>query len=152
FEVARRDHPCHCMGVRLVGSTLCVMLGSTAIADAQPDLVPESVVVVGRVGDGAWSDGPTEARLDQPRKLAVVVLGHRGRARVVLAPDGVDRVTIGGRAQKTQKLEGARIQWSTVEPHGFREHPATNGATENFYTNVSTSHDKTFGRWLGFDH
>src|SRR5690349_20349039 len=48
-------------------------------------------------------------------------------------------------------LGAVRVQWSTVEPHGFRTTPAKNGATSEFYSNVSTE-PKTFGRWLGFDH
>jgi hypothetical protein len=51
----------------------------------------------------------------------------------------------------TEPLGEARVQWSTVEPHGFRTAPAKNGATSEFYSNVSTE-PRTFGRWLGFDH
>jgi len=45
----------------------------------------------------------------------------------------------------------ARVQWSTVEPHGFRASVAANGATSSFYSNVSTE-ARDFGRWLGYDH
>jgi hypothetical protein len=38
-----------------------------------------------------------------------------------------------------------------VEPHGFREGEAENGATSAFYSNVSTE-ARDFGRWLGYDH
>ena len=43
------------------------------------------------------------------------------------------------------------IHWSIVEPHGFRAQTAKNGATSDFYSNVSTE-SATFGRWLGYDH
>jgi hypothetical protein len=119
-------------------------------AAAEPDLVADRAVVVGRVGDGPWSDAATEARLDQKAELAAVVVGHRGRRRTVLAPAGITRVALDGRAVATEPLE-ARVQWSTVEPHGFRVTPAKNGATSEFYSNVSTE-PRTFGRWLDFDH
>jgi hypothetical protein len=128
----------------------CVLLAPT-VAWAAPDFVPERVVVVGHVGSAAWTDAPTEARLDQQAELAPVVLGHRGRRRVALAPDGISRIRIAGQALATEPLTGARIQWSTVEPHSFRVTPAMNGATSEFYSNVSTE-PKTFGRWIGYDH
>jgi len=122
-----------------------------SIAAAQPDLAFDRAVIVGRVDDGAWTDAPTEARADQKAELAAVVIGHRGRRRTVLAPAGVDKVSIGGRAMATESLGEVRVQWSTVEPHGFRTSKATNGATSEFYSNVSTE-PKTFGTWLDFDH
>lgn len=103
-------------------------------------------VVVGHVGDGPWTDAPTEARIDQQAELAVVVVdGAR-----VLAPDRVAKVTLHGRVRKTVPLAAA-VHWFAVEPHGFRAEPATNGATSDFYSNVSTE-PATFGRWLGYDH
>lgn len=48
------------------------------------------------------------------------------------------------------ELAGARVQWSAIEPHGFRTSQAHNGATSEYHSNVSTE-PKTFGRWLGFD-
>jgi hypothetical protein len=48
-------------------------------------------------------------------------------------------------------LAGAEISWAAVEAHGFRTHPASNGAGSDFYSNVSTS-PSTFGQWLGYDH
>jgi hypothetical protein len=122
------------------------------LAIAAPDFVPERAVVVGRVGDGAWSDAATEARLDQKPELAAIVVGHRGRQRVVLAPDGIAKVRIAGSIVKPEKLAGAKLQWSTVEPHGFRATPAANGVSSDFYSNVSVEAGKTFGRWLGYDH
>jgi len=128
-------------------------LGATA--DASPDLIVERAVVVARVDDGAWTDAPTDARADQKAELAAVVIGRRGTRRVVLAPAGIARVRLGGQALAAEgggiELARARVQWSTVEPHGFRTSPAQNGATSEFYSNVSTE-SKTFGRWLGFDH
>jgi len=115
-----------------------LLLSTTAYAD--------KVVVVGRVGDGPWTDAPTEARADQKAELAVVVV----TSRKVLAPDGITEVRLGGDKHKTAPLSG-RVRWSTVEPHGFRASKATNGATSDFYSNVSTE-PKTFGRWLGYDH
>jgi hypothetical protein len=122
-----------------------------ATADASPELVVERAAVVGRVDDGPWTDAPTEARADQKAELAAVVVGRRGQRRVVLAPAGVARVRLAGQALATEELADARVQWSTVEPHGFRQTPAHNGATSQYYSNVSTE-PKTFGRWLDFDH
>jgi hypothetical protein len=121
-----------------------------ATADASPELIAERAVVVGRVGDGPWTDAPTEARADQKAELAAVVVGHRGKRRVVLAPAGIARVRLAGEAVATEPLGEARVQWSTVEPHGFRTTRAQNGATSDYYSNVSTEQN-TFGRWLGFD-
>ena len=107
----------------------------------------DSVIVVGRVGDGAWTDAPTDARLDQRAELAVVLVTKRG----VLAPAQVTKLKLRGATVKPKLLEKARVQWSTVEPHGFRTNPARNGATSDFYSNVSTE-PRTFGKWLGYDH
>lgn len=126
-----------------------------ALAAAAPALVPDKVIIVGRASETApWTDAATEARLDDHAELAAVVLAHRGAQRLVLAPDGVSEVRIGGRKQKTSplaELGGVRVQWSSVEPHGFREATAANGATSEFYSNVSTE-PGTFGKWLGYDH
>ncbi len=125
-----------------------------ATAGASPALVAERAVVVGRVDDGPWTDAPTEARADQKAELAAVVIGRRGPQRVVLAPAGIARVRLAGQALAAEaggiELAGARVQWSTVEPHGFRASRAQNGATSDYYSNVSTE-PKTFGHWLGFD-
>jgi len=122
-------------------------------ANAEPAFVPERAVIVGRVADGAWTDAATEARADQRAELAVVVVGRRGRQPVVLAPEGVAQVAIGGARRATERLEPqrARVRWSTVEPHGFRATPATTGVTSSYYSNVSVE-PRTFGNWLGFDH
>ncbi len=112
--------------------------------------VPERVIVVGRVADGTWTDAPTEARLDQRAELAAVVVAKRGKRRVMLAPDGITRVRIAGKQHATQPLVDARVQWSTVEAHGFRTQPAANGATTDFYSNVSMQRT-SFGKWLGYD-
>lgn len=135
----------------LAGSWVAIAWLRAGDAAADPELVAERAVVVGRVDDGPWTDAPTEARADQKAELAAVVVGHRGKRRVVLAPSGVSRVSLGGRTIPTEDLGGARVQWSTVEPHGFRSQPAGNGATSDFYSNVSTE-PATFGRWLDFDH
>lgn len=120
-----------------------------AVATAQP-LEIDRVVVVGRVAGGAWTDAPTEARIDQTAELAPVVVGRRGRRRVVLAPPAVTRVRLGGARHTPAPLDGARVQWSIVEARGFRTQPAANGATSEFYSNVSLE-PATFGRWLGYD-
>ncbi|MGN6108482.1 MAG: hypothetical protein ACTHU0_25480 [Kofleriaceae bacterium] len=134
-----------------IGGVLAGIAAAPPWAAAGPDVVPQRAIVVGRVGEGAWTDAPTEARLDQKAELAAVVIGQRGRTRVVLAPPGIDRVTLDGRSVATEPLD-ARVQWSTVEPHGFRTtRPATNGATSDYYTNVSVE-PASFGRWLGHDH
>jgi hypothetical protein len=103
-------------------------------------------VVVGHVGDGPWTDVPTEARSDEHAELAVVVVdGPR-----VLAPDGIAKVTLHGHVRKAAPLT-ATVHWFAVEPHPFRATAAANGATSDFYSNVSTE-PATFGRWLGYDH
>jgi hypothetical protein len=127
---------------------LILMMTGTAIAG--PTLTPDGAVVVGRVAGGAWTDAPTEARLDQKAELAVVVLGKRGGKRVALAPDGVDKIVVGGVTITPDKLAGARVRWSAVEPHGFRTSKAKHGATSEWYSNVSQD-PKTFGKWLGPD-
>lgn len=125
------------------------------LAAAAPALVPDRVVIVGRASETApWTDGATEARLDDHAELAAIVVAHRGKQRVVLAPEGISEVRIGGRKENTApiaELGGVRVQWSTVEPHGFREEAAANGATSQFYSNVATD-GPSFGQWLGYDH
>ena len=103
-------------------------------------------IVVGHVGSGAWSDAPTEARLDEKAELSVVVVDGSH----VLAPEAIARVSLHGRVRATVPLH-ATVHWFAVEPHGFRATPAKNGATSDFYSNVSTE-PATFGRWLGYDH
>jgi hypothetical protein len=105
-----------------------------------------AALVVGHVGAGLWTDAPTEARIDQKVELAVVVVdGSR-----VLAPAGIEKVRIGGHTRATSPLAGT-VHWFAVEPHGFRVSPSKNGATSEFYSNVSTE-PATFGRWLDYDH
>jgi hypothetical protein len=111
-------------------------------------------VVVGRVDDGTWTDAATEARTGQKTELAAVVVAREGKRDVVLVPDGVTSLRLGGKviaAHSLRPLSAKTIRWSTVEPHGFRTSTATNGATTEFYSNVSTD-SKTFGTWLGYDH
>jgi hypothetical protein len=108
-------------------------------------LLAPVAVIVGHVDNGPWSDAPTEARIDQKAELAVVVVDGKS----VLAPDGIAKVKLAGKQRATKPLT-ARIQWSIVEPHGFRTKPAANGATSDFYSNVSTE-AKSFGKWLGYD-
>ncbi len=129
---------------------LASLLATSSAASADPAFVPERAAIVGRVAGGAGTDGATEARADQQAELAVVVVGRRGRQPVVLAPEGVAEVRLAGARRKPERLERARVQWSSVEPHGFRATPAGNGATSTFYSNVSLE-PKTFGAWLGFD-
>lgn len=126
-----------------------VLLLLPTIAAADPAFVPEKAIVVGRVGDGAWTDAATEARSDQTAELAAVVVGKRAGRRVVLAPAGIATVQLGGVRQRTTLLEG-KVRWSTVEPHGFRTTPAKNGVTSNFYSNVSVE-PPAFGKWRGYD-
>ena len=104
-------------------------------------------IVIGRVDGGPWTDAPTEARLDQHAELAVVVVAGRH----ALAPAGITSARVTGRALALEPLVGAHVAWSAVEPHGFRTSTAPNGATSDFYSNVSTE-PRTFGKWLGFDH
>ena len=135
--------------MRRIGLLVCA---ASSVASARPVFVPERVVVVGRARATApWTDAPTEARVDEPAELAAVVIGHRGKRTSMLAPEGITTVRLGGTALEVEPLPAARFQWSTVEPHGFRATPAANGATSDFYSNVSTE-PTTFGRWLGYDH
>lgn len=116
-------------------------------------LVADRAVVVGRVDDGAWTDAATEARVDQRAELAAIVVAHRGKHRVVLVPDGVTKLELAGRAVPKRDLEplaSVTLRWFAVEPRGFRASPAANGATSDFYSNVSTE-PKNFGKWLGYD-
>ena len=107
-------------------------------------LVP---VIVGRVDGGAWTDAPTEGRIDQTVELAIVIVD----GKTVRAPDSIKSVKLAGKQRATKPLEGARVQWSIIEPHGFRTvKPAANGTTADFYSNVSLE-PKTFGKWLGYD-
>jgi len=132
-------------------AVVAVVLLVPAIAGAEPAFVPAKAVVVGRVGDGAWTDAATEARLDQRAELAAVVIGKRGGTRVVLAPASIASVQLGGSRIRTEPLDPtAKIQWSTVEPHGFRTTPAKNGVTSDFYSNVSVE-PPSFGAWRGYD-
>src|SRR5262249_35869845 len=114
-------------------------------------LVADRAIVVGRVDDGPWSDAPTEARLDQSVELAAVVVGHRGKHQVVLAPSGVSKLKLAGHGVAVEALPAVKVHWFAVEPHGFRAQAARNGATSDFYSNVSTE-PKSFGKWLGYDH
>lgn len=133
---------------RIMRAALLVLcLQGIAAADS---FVPERAVVVGRVGDGAWSDAATEARIDQKAELAAVVVGKRGRRRVVLAPPAVVKLRLAGAAVRSEPLSGVRVQWSTVEPHGFRKNPAKNGITTQWYSNVSQE-SGSYGRWMGYD-
>ncbi|HTL34654.1 MAG TPA: hypothetical protein VL326_16110 [Kofleriaceae bacterium] len=130
------------------------LLAAVPPAFAAPALTIDRVLVVGRVATGPWTDAPTEARTDQTAELAAIAIGHRGKQRVILVPTGVDALRLAGRsipARELAALDATDIRWSTVEPHGFRNAAAQNGATSDFYSNVSTD-PKTFGRWLGYDH
>lgn len=137
-----------------------VLMASASAAAAAP-FVPERVVIVGRTTLGApWTDEATEARIGDQASLAVVVIGREGRRRVVAADRDLSKIVLGRRAvppaQRRDLADVAhfgrsRVQWSTVEPHGFREGEAENGATSAFYSNVSTE-PRDFGRWLGYDH
>ena len=127
-----------------------LLLAGAQVASAD---VIDRAVVVGRVDGGTWTDAATEARIDQKAELAAIVIAHRGKQRIVLAPSGVDALKLAGRkvaAKELAHLDAKSIRWSTVEPHGFRESTAKNGATSDFYSNVSTE-NKTFGKWLGYD-
>lgn len=136
--------------------SLVVVAAVAAPAVAAPAV--ERVIVVGRVAPGQpWTDGPTEARVDESPELAVVAVARDGRRTVVLADDAVAPLVLGKRtiaARDRRPLDGLgdlAVRWSLVEPHGFRVSEARNGATSSFYSNVSTERSD-FGRWLGYDH
>jgi hypothetical protein len=125
-----------------------LLVSSSALA---APLTIERVAVVGRVDTGPWTDEPTEARSDQRAELAAIAIGHRGKRTVIAAPEGVDDLRLGGKRVAVERLEATAVRWSTIEPHGFRNTRASNGATSDFYSNVSVDRT-TFGRWLGYDH
>ena len=126
---------------------LIALASSTALA---APFVPERGAIVGRIDSGAWTDAPTEARIDQKAELAAIVIGKRGGKRVVLAPEGIASVRIGRATIRTEKLAAARVRWSSVEPHGFRTSPAKNGVDSTWYSNVSQK-SGSFGKWMGYD-
>src|SRR2546423_805424 len=107
---------------------LLVLVLASSPALAAPSVVADRAMIVGRIDDGAWSDAPTEARLDQRAELAVIVVAHRGKHRVLLVPDGVDTLRLAGRSVAARELEplaGAEVAWVAIEPHGFRTTRAT---------------------------
>lgn len=130
-----------------------------AAASAQPAPTIERVIVIGRAGAaGPWTDGPTEARAADGASLSLVAIGREGKRRVVYADPAIATLRIAGKPVPARErrdlaaLGDVAVQWSIVEPHGFRATtPAANGATSAFYSNVSTERDD-FGRWLGYDH
>jgi len=146
--------------MRRLGSlgVLVVIAATAAAADARPAPRLERAIVVGRAAaDAPWQDGATEARAGDGAELAVVIVGREGGRRVVFADDAIAPLRLGGKpvAAASRRPLGAlgalTVQWSTVEPHGFRVGDAANGATSRFYSNVSTE-ARDFGRWLGYDH
>jgi hypothetical protein len=136
-----------------------IALGLTSATATASTILAERVVIVGRVAEGAvWSDAATEARAGDGAELAVVVIGREGKRRVIVADRELAALRLGGKSVKSSERRDVaelggdvRVQWSTVEPHGFREGEAENGATSAFYSNVSTE-PRDFGRWLGYDH
>lgn len=152
MTLARRRPIAHTHWMRALA--VAIVLGVAATAAAEP--VVERVVVVGRASATApWTDGPTEARAGDGAELAVVALGRDGKERVVWVDPAVGALRLGRRAVPARQRRdlaalGAAVQWSIVEPHGFRDRPAANGATSAFYSNVSTER-ADFGRWLGYD-
>ena len=65
------------------------------LGSAQAEIIPKKAVIVGQVHAGApWTTAATEARRDQPARLAVVLVATeriKGRARTVYVAD--DEVT-----------------------------------------------------------
>lgn len=127
-----------------------------AAADAAVTL--ERLVIVGRVEPGAaWSDAATEATLAQAPELAVIALGRDGKRSVVVADADLLPLRLGGKpVADARRLPWAAagadptVEWLLVEPRGFRSEPAANGATSDYYSNVSTE-PASFGKWIGYD-
>ena len=144
------------------------------------ELVLDKLVIVGRAGAGApWSDRPTEAALKlttatapesapgiapastpgSAPELAVIALGKVGKRPVVIADVELESISLGGKpVAAARRLDWAALgadqpafEWRLVEPRGFRSAPAKNGATSEYYSNVSTE-PTSFGKWLGYDH
>ncbi len=137
---------------------VATIAGLLVVPAAAAPLVVERVVIVGRTAAGAsWTDAATEARTGDGAELAFVIVGREGKRRVVVADAAVAPLRLGRRSIKSAErrdltaVGDLRVQWSTVEPHGFRDGAAENGATSAFYSNVSTE-ARDFGRWLGYDH
>jgi hypothetical protein len=117
------------------------------------------VVIVGRAArGGAWTDAPTEARRDDGAELAAVLVARDGARTVYVVDDDVTPLVVGGRTIRAAARRGwaeigdARVRWSTVEPHAWREAGlvAPNGAGTPYYSNVATGGAR-HGAWLGFD-
>ncbi|MBZ0237089.1 MAG: hypothetical protein K8M05_32465 [Deltaproteobacteria bacterium] len=139
----------------VVTAAIALALGATPATAST--FRAERVIIVGRAAEGAaWTDAPTEARAGAGAELAIVIVGREGRRRVIVADRALATVKLGGRTVEAAERRDlaevgpVRVQWSTVEPHGFRAGDAENGATSAFYSNVSTE-PRDFGRWLGYD-
>jgi hypothetical protein len=141
------------------GLSVIVLATVASAAPAHAELVAEQVRIVGRAAPGQpWTDAPTEARLADGAELAAVVMARDGRRRVYVVGAEIAPLVVGRRrvaaAQRRpwSALSGAKLRWSMVEPHAWRQPgvAARNGSPTAFHSNVSTArHD--FGRWLGYD-
>jgi hypothetical protein len=137
--------------------SLALAAAAPALAVAAPELAVERLIIVGRTGPGApWTDRPTEATLAEAPELAIVALAKEGKRAVVVADPDLTPLSLAGRAvaasarRPWEEAGVAEVSWSLVEPRGFRSVPAANGATSDYYSNVSTEPD-SFGKWLGYD-
>lgn len=145
--------------MRFTFAVLCpLLLGLMAgllAAPAYAAITPRSVVVVGQSdADGPWTTDPTEARIDQTPRLAVVLVarettGRRSRT-VYIADDAVRPLRIGGRRIDERRRRGwdalgeTAVRWSTIEPHAWAD-----AEKMVFHTNVSVD-PRTWGKWIGY--
>lgn len=94
--------------IAVLGVVLC-----SATAGAQP-VTLERVIVIGRASDRAvWTDAATEARLDQDPQLAAIVIGKRGKQRVVLGPAGIAKAKLAGKTVRVELVDAERL---VIEP------------------------------------
>jgi len=132
-------------------AVLAALLASAA--GASP--IPREVLIVGQSdADQPWTTAPTEARIDQTPRLAVVLVAREAVGRrtrtVYVVDDTVTSLWVRGRRiaptlrRSWDELGDAAVRWSTVEPHAWRDADAG-----IFHSNVSID-PRTWGQWIGY--
>lgn len=136
--------------------SLSLCLGVLAVAaPAFAELVPREAIIVGQTDvGGPWTSAPTEARIDQAPRLAVVMVAQETVGRrirtVYVVDDAVQPLRIGRKRVAARErrpwsaLGDTAVRWSTVEPHAWRDRGA--GA---FHSNVSLD-PAQWGKWIGY--
>ena len=125
------------------------------VSHGETTVTPTRVVIVGQAeAGGPWTTKPTEARLADKPRLAVVVIAteRRGKRKrtVTVADEHVSPLVIGRRRVRDRHrrswdvLADATVRWSTIEPHAWRDKEA-----REIHSNVSLEPDD-FGKWHGY--